>query len=156
VLLLGKGPLEARLREDIATHGWQERVRLLGFRDDLPRLLPCLDVLAHPAEMEGLGVSLLQAAACGVPIVASAVGGIPEVVRDNGCLVPAGDSAALAQALTRVLDDPQAAARMGERGRWWVEQQFSVPAMVAGNLAAYRRVLDGTATQPQPELAAAD
>lgn len=156
VLLLGKGPLEARLREDIAARGWQERVRLLGFRDDLPRLLPCLDVLAHPAEMEGLGVSLLQAAACGVPIVASAVGGIPEVVRDNGCLVPAGDPAALAQALTRVLDDREAAALMGERGRGWVEQQFSVPAMVAGNLAAYRHLLDGTAAQPQPELAAAD
>jgi glycosyltransferase involved in cell wall biosynthesis len=156
VLLLGRGPLEAKLRDDIAARAWQGRVRLLGFRHDLPRLLPCLDVLAHPADTEGLGVSLLQAAACGVPIVASAVGGIPEVVRDNGFLVPPGDAAALAQALARVLDDPAAATRMGERGRWWVQQQFSVPAMVAGNVAVYRRLLGGAAAVARPGLATTD
>ena len=156
VLLLGKGPLEAQLAADIAARGWQQRVQLLGFRDDLPRLLPCLDVLAHPADMEGLGVSLLQAAACGVPLVASAVGGIPEVVRDNGFLVPPGDPAALATALTGVLDDLAAAARMGAHGRWRVEQQFSLSAMVAGNLAVYQRLLGGRAALPRPELAAAD
>ena len=156
VLLLGRGPLEERLRADIAARGWQQRVHLLGFRNDLPRLMPCLDVLAHPAEMEGLGVSLLQAAACGVPIVASAAGGIPEVVHGNGCLVPPGDAGALAQALSGLLDDPHAAARMGAHGRRWVEQNFSVPAMVAGNLAVYRRLLGGSATLPSPGLATAD
>jgi glycosyltransferase involved in cell wall biosynthesis len=78
------------------------------------------------------------------------------VVRDNGCLVPPGDAAALAQALAGVLDDPAAARRMGERGRWWVQQQFSVPAMVAGNLAVYRRLLGGAAAVARPGLAAAD
>jgi glycosyltransferase involved in cell wall biosynthesis len=156
VLLLGQGPLEAELGADIAARGWQGRVQLAGFRDDLPRLLPCLDVLAHPADREGLGVSLLQAAACGVPLVASAVGGIPEVVRENGFLVPPGDPAALAAALAGVLDDPAAAARMGERGRHWVHGQFSVAAMVAGNLAVYQRMVGGRTALPRPRLAAAD
>lgn len=156
VLLLGKGPLEADLHTEIAARGWQGRVRLLGFRHDLPRLLPCLDVLVHPAEREGLGVSLLQAAACGVPLVASAVGGIPEVVRDNGRLVPPGDSATLATALADVLDEPAAAARMGAHGRRWVEQQFSLAAMVTGNLAVYQRLLGGRDALPRPGLAAAD
>jgi glycosyltransferase involved in cell wall biosynthesis len=126
---------------------------MLGFRDDLTRLLPCLDLLVHPAEREGLGVSLLQAAACGVPIVASAAGGMPEVVQDNGYLVLPGDVPALAAAITRVLDDPQQAARMGVLGRALVERRFSVAAMVAGNLAVYRKLLGGHAALSQPELA---
>ncbi len=70
------------------------QVQLAGFREDLAEILPCLDLVVHPALMEGLGVSLLQAASAGVPIVASRVGGIPEAVRDgeNGLLVPPGDS----------------------------------------------------------------
>ena len=156
VLLLGKGPLEPELRAEIADRGWQQRVHLAGFRDDLPRLLPCLDVLTHPADMEGLGVSLLQAAGCGVPIVASAVGGIPEVVQGNGYLVPRADPAALASALADLLDDPQAATRMGTRGRQWVQRRFSVSAMVAGNVAVYERLLGGRTALPRPDLAVAD
>ena len=77
---------------------------LVGFRSDLDRILPCLDLLVHPATMEGLGVSLLQAASAGVPILASRTGGIPEAVREgeNGLLVRPGDSAALGAALDQV------------------------------------------------------
>ena len=145
VLLLGRGPLQAQLQADIAAQGLAERVRMMGFRDDLPRLLPCLDLLVHPAEREGLGVSLLQAAACGVPIVASDAGGMPEVVQENGHLVPPGDVAALAAAMACVLDEPGQAARMGELGRALVQRRFSVAAMVAGNLAVYRKLLGGHA-----------
>ncbi|MGV2481583.1 UNVERIFIED_CONTAM: glycosyltransferase, partial [Salmonella enterica subsp. enterica serovar Weltevreden] len=79
-----------------------------GFRKDLPRWLGCLDLLVHPALMEGLGVSLLQASAAGVPIIASRAGGMPEAVRDgvNGLLVPPGDVAPLRLALQEMLADP--------------------------------------------------
>jgi glycosyltransferase involved in cell wall biosynthesis len=149
VVLLGRGPLLEALHAAIDAHGWQGRVRLLGFRDDLPRLLPCLDLLVHPAEREGLGVSLLQAAACGVPIVASAAGGMPEAVRDNGLLVPPGDVPALASAMTGLLDDPARRTQMGLAGRRLMEQAFSVAAMVAGNVAVYHRLLAQPALPPR-------
>ena len=146
VLMFGRGPREADLRERIARFGLGERVRLVGFRHDLPRILPCLDLVVHPALMEGLGISLLQAASAGVPIVASRVGGIPEAVRDggNGLLVPPGDSEALGRAIRRVLSDPGLAAELGAAGRLWVSREFSVDGMVEGNLEVYRELLATT------------
>lgn len=143
VLFFGKGPLERPLREAIAARGMQAQVQLAGFRPDLPRILPCLDLLVHPAFREGLGVSLLQASAAGVPIVACRAGGIPEAVRDglNGVLVPPGDAAALGQAIARLLRDPALARQMGEAGRALVASEFSPDSMVEGNLAVYREVL---------------
>jgi glycosyltransferase involved in cell wall biosynthesis len=144
VLFFGQGPLEAALSAQIADLGLTGRVTLGGFRDDLNRLLPCLDLLVHPAIMEGLGVSLLQAASAGVPILASRAGGIPEAVRDgiNGVLVPPGDSAALGQALTRLLADRHLRRRLGEGGRELMRREFSIDAMVEGNLAVYRELLE--------------
>jgi glycosyltransferase involved in cell wall biosynthesis len=93
--------------------------------------------------MEGLGVSLLQAAAAGVPLIGTDAGGIPEIVRDgiNGRLIPPGDAAALATALDQLLSDPGLARSMGAAGRRIVEQEFSIDAMVQGNLQIYRRLL---------------
>lgn len=143
LLIFGKGPVEADLREMIRKLGLEERVQLCGFRDDLARIVPCLDLLVHPALMEGLGVSLLQASGAGVPIVASRAGGIPEAVRDglNGILVPPGDIEALTAAIVRILGDPGLARRMGEAGRQLVEGEFSVDGMVEGNLRVYRELL---------------
>jgi glycosyltransferase involved in cell wall biosynthesis len=143
VIFFGKGPEEAALRTTIERLGLTERVRLAGFRTDLPSVLPCLSLLVHPALMEGLGVSLLQAASAGVPIVASRAGGIPEAVRDgvNGLLVPPGDASALAEAIGRLLGDPGLARAMGEAGRRLMQEEFSVDAMVEGNLRVYRDVL---------------
>lgn len=143
VLCFGKGPGEQDLRRRIAAAGLQDRVRLAGFRKDLPEILPCLDLLVHPATMEGLGVSLLQAASACVPIVASEAGGIPEAVRDgiNGLLVPPGDVEALAGAVRTLLRDRALARRMGLAGRALMQQEFSLDAMVEGNLAVYREVL---------------
>jgi len=144
VLLFGQGPLVEVMRERIsADPALAARVQLPGFRRDLDRLLPCLDVLAHPAHMEGLGVALLQAAACGVPIVGGRAGGIPEIVRPGltGELVEPGDSAGLAAALNLLLDSAELRERMGAAGRDWVERHFSIPAMVEGNLAVYQMLL---------------
>jgi len=150
VILFGQGPLHdeisARVRGDALL---SKHVVLPGFRKDLDRILPCLDVLAHPAHMEGLGVSLLQAAACGVPLVGGRAGGIPEIVQPglNGELITPGDTAALTSALTKLLTSADLRKRYGQAGRAWVEQRFSVDAMVAGNLGVYERAIARRATR---------
>lgn len=143
-LLLGRGPLEPALRQEVQQRHLADKVRFAGFREDLERILPCIDLLVHPAEMEGLGVALLQAASCGVPIVATAAGGIPEIVRDgvNGLLVRPRDPSALAGAMVRLLSDREARQRLGAAGRRIVEDEFSIRAMVEGNLRVYDRLLD--------------
>lgn len=145
VLLFGRGPLEDELKRQVRSRGLDHSVRFAGFRDDLERLLPALDLVVHPALMEGLGVALLQASACAVPVVAARAGGIPEVVRDgeNGRLVAPADATGLARAMLELLGDRDLARRMGARGRELVQDQFSIARMVAGNLAVYRMVLEG-------------
>ncbi|MBI5333743.1 MAG: glycosyltransferase family 4 protein [Burkholderiales bacterium] len=144
VLLFGQGPLQQELAQRIAADPLLARhVRLPGFRKDLDRVLPCLDVVAHPAFMEGLGVSLLQAAACGVPVVAGRAGGIPEIVRPglNGELIEPGDAPALARELGKLLGSPELRRAYGQAGRQWVMAHFSIDAMVEGNLAVYSGLL---------------
>jgi glycosyltransferase involved in cell wall biosynthesis len=145
VLFFGRGPLEAGLRQEIFVRGFEASVHLAGFRDDLARWLGGLDLLVHPADMEGLGVSLLQAAAAGVPIVTTRAGGLPEAVADgvSGILVPPGDVPALTEAVRRLLCDEALRRRMGEAGRARILAEFSIDAMVEGNLAVYRQVLEG-------------
>jgi glycosyltransferase involved in cell wall biosynthesis len=138
-LFFGKGPLEEKLKTMCREGAIGEKVIFAGFRDDLDRILPCLDLLIHPALMEGLGVSLLQAAAAGVPIVATRVGGIPEIVHDsvNGYLVPPGEVSPLANAANRILTDRDLALQLGDGGRRIVRDSFSIKSMVNGNLAVY-------------------
>lgn len=143
VLIYGRGPLEAELRQAIADQDLAGHVTLMGFVDDLPAQLGGLDLLVHPADMEGLGVSLLQASAARVPIIASRAGGMPEAVVDgeNGVLIEVGDVTALTAAMRRLLGDAALRARMGEAGRARVLREFSVDAMCEGNLAIYDKVL---------------
>lgn len=142
-LLFGQGPLRDQVNLRVREMGLEDAVRLPGFRTDLPGILPCLDLLVHPATMEGLGVVLLQAAASGLPIVASRVGGIPEAVlhEETGLLVPPGDPVRLAEAVEDLLTHPDRARALGERGRARVVREFSVDRMVEGNLAVYRELL---------------
>jgi glycosyltransferase involved in cell wall biosynthesis len=150
VLFLGQGPLENELKQSVQRLGLTGHVHFPGFREDLPRILPCLDLVVHPALREGLGVSLLQTASAGVPIVASRAGGIPEAVRDgvNGLLVPPGNIEALEDAISLLLADPETARRMGQRGRELIEREFSVEGMVEGNLAVYRELWKERARLP--------
>jgi glycosyltransferase involved in cell wall biosynthesis len=143
VILFGKGPLRSELETAVAAEGLCDIVRFAGFRTDLPAWLGGLDILAHPADMEGLGVSLLQASAAAVPIVASRAGGMPEAVLDEvtGMIIPPGDVAALTTALRRLLNDSDLRRCMGEAGRSRILNEFSIEAMIAGNLSVYRNVL---------------
>lgn len=150
VLLFGQGPLTEAIAQRVqADTRLREAVRLTGFRRDLAQLLPALDLMVHPASMEGLGVALLQAAACGLPMVAGRAGGIPEIVRPglNGELITPGDVAALAQHMTRLLGSASARSAYGAAARAWVQQHFSIDAMVAGNLAVYRSLPMGNVSR---------
>lgn len=143
VRFFGQGSLAADLDAHIVAAGLQAHVRLAGFREDLERILPSMDLLVHPATMEGLGVSLLQASSAGVAIIAADAGGIPEAVRDNinGLLFPPGDVQALGHAIRRLVTDIDLRRRLGQGGRSLMLEEFSVDAMVEGNLAVYRDVM---------------
>ena len=142
VLLFGQGPELAATKKLVQGAGLEKHVDFAGFRNDLERVMPCVDLMVHPAEMEGLGVALLQAAACGLPIVAGRAGGIPEIVRPgiNGELIEPGDVEGLANHLIRLLGDPALRQRYGAAGRALALAEFSIEAMVEGNLQAYRDV----------------
>lgn len=143
VLIFGKGPIKDTLQEEVLQLGLTKWVRFVGFRTDIEDILPNLDLVVHPAFTEGLGVSLLQASACGVPIIASKVGGIPEAVRpaQNGLLVDVGDSKQLADAVIQLISSYETRQKMATKGRELALTKFSTQTMAKGNLAIYQKVL---------------
>ena len=145
VVLFGRGPLEAELRARAAALGVAGHVAFAGFDEALHHKLGAMDLVVHPALMEGLGVALLEASACGVAIVAACAGGIPEAVRDgiNGVLVPPGDAAALGDAVAALLADPARRAAMGRAGRRLMAREFSVEAMTDAYLRLYETARGG-------------
>lgn len=154
VLCFGRGPLERALRAEIAERGLGRHVLLAGFRPDLAALVPGFDLLAHPADREGLGVALLEAASAGVPAVACAVGGVPDVVADGetGVLVPHGDGVAYARALRALLAAPAERARLGAAARRHVERGFDLRSLVAAHVSLYARVLGARAEALSPAV----
>lgn len=133
VFMIGRGRPETELELRRAAEPYGDRVRFLGFRDDVDRLLPGIDVLAVPSLYEGLSLAVCEAMAAGVPVVASRVGGNPEIITDgdDGLLVPVGDHAALARAIGRLLADPDGRATMGHRARETATTMFSMERMIA-------------------------
>jgi glycosyltransferase involved in cell wall biosynthesis len=126
-VLFGDGPLRAKLSRRIVSAGLAKTFILLGFRHDFDSFLPFFDVLALPSFTEGLPNVVLEAFAAGVPVVATAVGGTPELVEDgaNGYLVPAGDAKALARRIMDVLSFPANQRAMGQEGREKVTREFT-------------------------------
>jgi glycosyltransferase involved in cell wall biosynthesis len=149
VIIFGEGPMRAALESQIASLALEEKVVLAGFRGDVGRYLPHLDVGALPSFTEGLPVILLEMLAAGRSVVATAVGGIPEVIAENatGWLVPAGDAASLATRLGRCLDEATERNRVGDAGRAIVRERFGV----ARQCEAYRSLFSRlTASTSQP------
>ena len=144
--VFGDGPLREELIRRIAERGLQGRFVLAGFRTDLERLLPACDLAVSSSHTEGLPVAVLEEMASGLPVVATAVGGTPEVVEDSvtGRLVPPGDPAALARVMAELLAAPERARAMGRAGRRRVETCFAFTAQAEEYLRLFRRL-----TEPQ-------
>jgi sugar transferase (PEP-CTERM/EpsH1 system associated) len=137
--IVGDGPLLPALRAQVAAAGLEDAVWLPGARTDIPAVLHSFSLFALPSLAEGTPVSLLEAMASGLPVVASRVGGIPEVVTqgEHGALVPADDVEALAAALARYCADPVLAHSHGAAGRARIEQRFSMRAMLTAYTGLY-------------------
>jgi glycosyltransferase involved in cell wall biosynthesis len=118
------------------------RVIMTGHRDDVDQVMAALDVCVLPSVDEPLGMSVLEAMAAGVPVVASDVGGLPECLGHGrtGILVPPADSNALAEAIIRLLGNPQQRRELGEDGRKWVHERFSAESQTPRIEAVFRRV----------------
>jgi glycosyltransferase involved in cell wall biosynthesis len=134
IIVAGGGEMEAGLRREARELGVDRRFLLLGERADASEILSRLDVFVLPSLWEGLPLVLIEAAALGKPIVATAVEGTREIVTDGetGLLVPPADPAALAAAVNRLLDDPALAARLGAQARETIPPRFTLAKMIAG------------------------
>ncbi|QIA26691.1 glycosyltransferase family 4 protein [Thermaerobacter sp. PB12/4term] len=146
VELAGDGPLLPGAVKLARTLGIGHRVRFLGAQPDGAGAVQDAAVAVLCSQREGLPLAVLEAMAAGVPVVASAVGGVPEAVRPGvtGYLVPPGDPAALAHCLRLLLADPILRQRMGAAARARYESRFTVDRMVEATLAVYRRVCGGS------------
>ena len=146
LVLVGEGmPVYALLRKQVAELGLESRVHFMGRRQDIGDVLNALDVFALPTHREALGTAFIEAAAMGLPVVGTNVGGVPETMQADvtGLLVPPRDPAALAAALERLLADPELRKRMGAAGREWICGQGLFSAERAAGLVedAYSRWL---------------
>jgi Glycosyltransferase len=128
LLLVGGGELENAVREQVAGLGLQERVRFLGVRADVADILRASDVFVLSSRVEGNPMSVMEAMAAGLPVVSTAVGGVPELVREGvtGLLVPSEDAGALAHAMHALVDDPVRRQAMGAAARQHAVAHFDI------------------------------
>ena len=144
LLIAGDGTCRDALVQQARELGIQERIRFLGHRDDVPQVLSDADIFVLPSRSEAFPNSVMEAMASGLPVVASAVGGIPELVVDGqtGRLVPPGDPDALAAALLNLMERPELAADFGRAGRLRIEETYSFTRMVNQFETLYLTELD--------------
>ncbi len=140
LVMVGEGPLRAQAQEMLDAAGVADLAWLPGERHDVPDILRGLDCFVLPSLAEGISNTILEAMASGLPVIATRVGGNPELVLEGetGRLVPVGDVEALASALIDDAHAPEADRAAGQAGRWQVERRFSMDSMVA----AYRGLYD--------------
>lgn len=141
VLIAGRrGALTAEIERAVAAGGLADRVRLLGHRDDLPELLAAADLLAFPSLYEGMPGAVIEAMALAVPVVASDIPSVREVVEPgaSALLAAPDDPAAMAAAIAALLDEPARAAALGRRGREIFLERFTLDRSVGGMLDLYR------------------
>ncbi|MHC4731466.1 MAG: N-acetyl-alpha-D-glucosaminyl L-malate synthase BshA [Planctomycetota bacterium] len=143
LLLVGEGPDLPRAEAYAEELGVRARVQALGQRGQIERVLPCADLLLLPSETESFGLAALEAMACGVPAVVSAVGGLPEVVEEGvtGFLCPVGDVEGMAARALGLLGDPEAYRTMAGAARTRAVERFGRSLWIGEYEAAYRQLL---------------
>ncbi len=142
-MVAGDGSSRAELEKLSRERGLEGRIRFVGMRDDVPALLARFDLLLHTSNHEGFSNSVLEAMAAGLPVVATEVGGLQELISDGetGLLVPAGDLEALVAAAKRLLGDWQLAEEMGRKAAEHVRHRFTVHSMVQDMVRVYQEGL---------------
>jgi glycosyltransferase involved in cell wall biosynthesis len=141
--LANDGPERAAVERLAAELGVSQRVRFLGYRDDVPALLARAACLVLTSDYEGASLTVLEAMAAGVPVVATRVGGVEEALDGAGVVVEPGEAAAVAAGVERVLGDPETAAQLGEAGRRRARERFTRERMVAETVALYGELARG-------------
>jgi glycosyltransferase involved in cell wall biosynthesis len=141
-VLFGDGPLHQELSRQISAAKINDRFLLAGFRNDLDEFIPHADLVVIPSFTEGLPNVALEACAASVPVVATAVGGTPEIIEDrvNGYLVQPGDPAALAQRISDMLNSEEQRRTMGERGRSKIIKEFTFEAQCLRYLQLFQEI----------------
>ncbi len=149
-VIVGEGPRRAQLQDLIAQLGLEDAVRLVGRREDVDSVVGDLDVAVLSSVWEGIPLAGLEYMAAGAPIVATAVGGLPEMIRDgvDGLLVEPGSPEALADGIARLLDDRELAARLGESARARRRAEFDLDVTIARVQDLYLELL-GASTAPR-------
>jgi glycosyltransferase involved in cell wall biosynthesis len=142
--LVGDGPDRSTIEAELGHLGLTDAVALLGDRSDVPELLARADVFVCSSRSEGMPVSILEAMAAGLPVVASSVGGVPELVDDGrtGFLVPPGEAVALADALALLVGDPALRERLGAAAHQEALERFDLPRFRAAHVELYERLLE--------------
>jgi glycosyltransferase involved in cell wall biosynthesis len=150
-VIAGDGPLRAALEEQTRAAGLQQSVSFIGYQKDVARVISAFDVYVLPSLWEGLPLALLEALALGKPIVATTVGGNPEIVQDgvNGLLVPPRDPGALARALAQVCGDERFRHEVANSNRGRFDEQFSLAQMVRAHEQLYESAVKHPATALQ-------
>ena len=142
LILVGNGEMQIPLEKEISQKRLKDCVYLAGGRSDVYQLLPGADAFILSSKREGFPMSILEAMASGLPVIATNVGGIPEVIKDeqNGILVSPQDQNALANAICRVLDDSTLASKLARRARTTVELSYSIRAVAKAYSGIYLSV----------------
>ncbi len=145
-VIAGDGPEKGRLLKLASKLGLRERLTISPGASDYTSVLPAIDIFVAPSTNEGLGIHILEAMACGRPIVASSVGGIFTLVKDGkgGFLVPPRDPEAIAKAVISLIKDPHLRVAMGSYSRAQAESSFSLAKMVEATEAVYRIAIQGS------------
>ncbi|MFW6129287.1 MAG: glycosyltransferase [Candidatus Aminicenantaceae bacterium] len=142
IVIVGKGPLEMKLKKQSKNSHIDDIVYFLGYRDDIPRILRSLDLFVLSSYLEGMGSTILDAMACQLPVVATCVGGIPEVVIHNktGLLVSPRNPSALAKAILKLYKDRKFARQLGRNGFKIVYDNYSAEVMALRAIDLYKKI----------------
>jgi glycosyltransferase involved in cell wall biosynthesis len=144
-LIAGKGALENEFRSEVTRLGGDDVVRFIGFRQDIPDLMSTVDLFVLPSVAEAFGVVFAEAIYLGAPIVATRIGGIPEIVSNgvDGILIPAGDSDAIAKTVADLLNHPEKLKSLANTGRDKVIERFRFEDMTRKYEAVYESLTNG-------------